>query len=308
MQKESVVYLTAASIHQYQNRWYDDAVEDPAPDGEWVSLVERLIKEWRRGEPWHPAFLTGNLAASMDGVERAFNAMRQTGFARFSVAIGVELMATLSEILSWPEAHKTPHMTPSIKAMDRQGVPHEQIARIYGMVEPLTGRGIIGHVEQELIEPGSILGSDWIHPQEKARLERREVIEQWLRNCPEAGNPKAIAEKLQSMEVSPSEPMEHNPVASIEEAFVRGMTEHEASQLLDLPLVQVMARYGELQEGADPVIEPIPDEEDDLPSRQDLLRELRDLGIVMHHNVGRKKLAERIVKAKQERIEKVSNE
>jgi hypothetical protein len=303
MRPESQVWLIADSIRRLQDSWPDDAVSEPVPTPEWVTLVERLIDEWYRGRPWHPAFLAGNIEASMEGVKRSFEAMRQTGFARFTVTMGVELNASLAQILEWPRAHQVPHDIPSIKMLDRQGVPHEQIARMYGLVEPITGRGIIGKVEQELVEPGSVLTEGWVHPLERDRRERRERIEQWLAEFPEATDEKRAAETAR-VTLSLEEAPEPNPVHSVEEAFVRGLTEVEASELLDLPLSQVMSRYAELQE--DPVfeVEDLPELGDDLPNKEDLLREAKDLGVVIRSNISRAKLAEKIRHAKQARVVK----
>lgn len=302
MRAESQVWLIADSIRRLQESWPDDAINEPVPTPEWVSLVERLLDEWHRGRPWHPAFLTGNIEAAMDGVRRSLEAMRQIGFARFTVLMGVELNAALGQILEWPKSHQTPHQIPSIKMLDRQGVPHEQIARMYGLVEPITGRGIIGKVEQELVEPGSVLTSDWVHPLEQRRQEYRDRIEQWLAEFPEATD-ESLAKKS-SLFQTVDTGLNPEPVHSVEEAFVRGMSEMEAAELLDLPLSQVMARYGELQDQPSFEVEDLPDTDDDLPSKEDLLLEAKEIGLVIRQNLSRAKLAEKIRQAKQARVVK----
>lgn len=302
MRAESQVWLIADSIRRLQESWPDDAINEPVPTPEWVSLVERLLDEWHRGRPWHPAFLTGNIEAAMDGVRRSLEAMRQIGFARFTVLMGVELNAALGQILEWPKSHQTPHQIPSIKMLDRQGVPHEQIARMYGLVEPITGRGIIGKVEQELVEPGSVITSDWVHPLEQRRQEYRDRIEQWLAEFPEATD-ESLAKKS-SLFQAVDTGLNPEPVHSVEEAFVRGMSEMEAAELLDLPLSQVMARYGELQDQPSFEVEDLPEVDDDLPSKEDLLMEAKEIGLVIRQNLSRAKLAEKIRQAKQARVVK----
>lgn len=293
MRKESILFLLASSLKQYNDRIPDDAAVEPVPDSEWVSLVERYIAEWKHGEPWHPAFLTGNLGASMRGVETAFEAMRQIGFSRFTVAMSVELAASMGEILAWPQAHRIPFVMPSIKSLHTQGVHHEQIARMYGLVEPVTGRGIIGHVEQELVEPGSVLGADFVHPLEVARQERRAKIEEWLRDFPEAMDPEALGRRLAVAVEPEAEESGSLAPATIEEAFAMGMTEVEASNVLDLPVIQVMSRYAELQE--------VPEPETALTEREALVREASALGIVIPANMPAAKIAEKIAKAKSDR-------
>lgn len=303
MRAESQVWLIADSIRRLQESWPDDAINEPVPTLEWVSLVERLLDEWHRGRPWHPAFLTGNIEAAMDGVRRSFDTMRHTGFARFTVLMGVELNAALSQILEWPRAHQVPHQIPSIKMLDRQNVPHEQIARMYGLVEPITGRGIIGKIEQELVEPGSVITPDWVHPIELKRRELRERIELWLSEFPEATD-EDKAKQASLFQAASTEQVSPEPVHSVEEAFVRGMSEMEAAELLDLPLAQVMARYGELQDQPEFEVEDLPDTDDDLPSKEDLLLEAKEIGLVIRQNMSRSKLAEKIRQAKQARVVK----
>ena len=302
MRAESQVWLIADSIRRLQESWPDDAINEPVPTPEWVSLVERLLDEWHRGRPWHPAFLVGNIEAAMDGVRRSLEAMRQIGFARFTVLMGVELNAALGQIMEWPKSHQTPHQIPSIKMLDRQGVPHEQIARMYGLVEPITGRGIIGKVEQELVEPGSVITSDWVHPLEQRRQEYRDRIEQWLAEFSEATD-ESLAKKS-SLFQAVDTGLNPEPVHSVEEAFVRGMSEMEAAELLDLPLSQVMARYGELQDQPSFEVEDLPEVDDDLPSKEDLLMEAKEIGLVIRQNLSRAKLAEKIRQAKQARVVK----
>lgn len=293
VRKESILFLLASSLKQYNDRIPDDAASEPVPDSEWVSLVERFIAEWKHGEPWHPAFLTGNLAASMRGVETAFEAMRHIGFSRFTVAMSVELAASMGEILAWPQAHRVPFVMPSIKSLHTQGVHHEQIARMYGLVEPVTGRGIIGHVEQELVEPGSVLGADFVHPLEIARQEKRAKIEEWLREFPEALDTEALNRRLSvATEEVPDQPV--GPT-TIEEAFAMGLSEMDASTALDLPVVQVMARYAELQEAPDPVVSP------EMSERDLLAEEAAAMGIVIPANMPAAKIAEKIQRAKSDR-------
>lgn len=299
MRAESQVWLIADSIRQLHESWPDDSPVEVTPTPEWVALVERLLDEWMKGRPWHPAFLTGNLELAMDGVRRSLETMRQTGFARFSVQMGVELNAALSEILGWPKAHQMPHTIPSIKMMDRQGVPHEQIARTYGLVEPITGRGIIGQVEQELAAPGSVIGDDWVHPLEQDRRDRRERIESWLAEFPEATSEQAAKKARSEMRLDPVAP-EPDPILSVEEAFLRGLDEVQAAEILDLPLAQVMGRYSELQQVEQVEMPEVQEEE--LPSKDDMLREAKELGIVLRHNYTRTKLAAKIREAKQARL------
>lgn len=51
----------------------------------------------------------------------------------------------------------------SMKELHDQGVSHEQIARIYGLVDR-EGRGKSHLVDKELQTPGSVIGPDWKHP------------------------------------------------------------------------------------------------------------------------------------------------
>lgn len=51
----------------------------------------------------------------------------------------------------------------TIQELDRQKVPHEQIARIWGLRRP-DGTGKAYLIQEELNRPGSVIGSDYVHP------------------------------------------------------------------------------------------------------------------------------------------------
>lgn len=54
----------------------------------------------------------------------------------------------------------------SVRELDRQKVPHEQIARIWGLVNP-DGSGKAWLVQQELDRPGSVIGPETATPADK---------------------------------------------------------------------------------------------------------------------------------------------
>lgn len=70
-----------------------------------------------------------------------------------------------------PEA---PRKLESIKELAAlPNMSHEQIARMYGFVDA-KGRPETHKVAQELATPGSVIGPDWVHPEEAAKRKRYE--------------------------------------------------------------------------------------------------------------------------------------
>ncbi|MGE0760610.1 MAG: hypothetical protein AB7O38_26600 [Pirellulaceae bacterium] len=67
-----------------------------------------------------------------------------------------------------------PHIE-SVQELDRQKVPHEQIARIWGLIKP-NGGGDVDAVIRELAAPGTVIGADYVHP--SRRGEQRELERQ----------------------------------------------------------------------------------------------------------------------------------
>lgn len=61
----------------------------------------------------------------------------------------------------------------TVKELDRQGVPHEQIARIWGL-KHRDGSGNATLVARELEFQGSVIGPDYVHPDDRDDDERAE--------------------------------------------------------------------------------------------------------------------------------------
>jgi hypothetical protein len=69
----------------------------------------------------------------------------------------------------------------TIKTLDKQGVPHGQIAMIYGLVpsgEELNANRYAHLVQKELDEPGSVIGPDWIDPRLRERQEKQSATQE----------------------------------------------------------------------------------------------------------------------------------
>lgn len=69
----------------------------------------------------------------------------------------------------------------SIKALDKQGVSHGQIAMIYGLVpvgEELNANRYAHLVQKELDEPGSAIGPDWVDPRVREREARKAATQE----------------------------------------------------------------------------------------------------------------------------------
>lgn len=93
-----------------------------------------------------------------------------------------------------------PRSMESVKQLRGEKVPDQQIAKIYGVRrqggfnQPIwegpffdaSGRVDHAKIDKEATEPGSVIGADWIHPNERSRVEKeRKEIESRLQRLDE---------------------------------------------------------------------------------------------------------------------------
>jgi len=121
----------------------------------------------------------------------------------------------------------------SIKELDKQVVPHEQIARMWGL-RNADGTGRPHLVQQELDNPGSVIGPDYIHPDDveagKDAEEARRTY-QSMRDTMTSAAAEAAAE---------SQPC---PETSQELWLLPGMTIRQAAKMLQRTEDDVAAEW-----------------------------------------------------------------
>ncbi len=118
-----------------------------------------------------------------------------------------------------------------ISVLDRQGVPHEQIARIWGLVDPKTGRGQAYLVQRELDKPGSVITKDYVHPDRRRTEREREAANRNVAS--------ATASRPRKVEPCPETPME---------LFEQGVPPNQAAKMLGITEDEANAQWAELKE------------------------------------------------------------
>jgi hypothetical protein len=123
----------------------------------------------------------------------------------------------------------------SVKVLNEQGVAPEQIARIWGLTNP-DGSGRPHLVQQELLEPGSVITPDYVHPDdvEASGLAQKSKIEY-------------MAAKSQYYADRASEKQQDNPgpcpETSRELWGLTNMTLGQAAKMLQRPEAEVATEW-----------------------------------------------------------------
>jgi hypothetical protein len=113
------------------------------------AAVELLGREYVRHEAKNVAQTDANFGAAVQGVERA---VKPPG------AYIPKIIEPMSELMSLP------------------GMVASQVAKMYGLIDPVSGDPRSDLVAEELRKPGSVIGEDWEHSDEKARREAHAEI------------------------------------------------------------------------------------------------------------------------------------
>lgn len=115
----------------------------------------------------------------------------------------------------------------SMQELDAQKVSHEQIAKMYGLVDD-AGYGLAHLVKKELANPGSVIGPDWVDPRIKERQQHE--IEVTRRESKVQTKRRNAAEEEKPCPESPQELWEQSvPVAQAARMLRR--SEEEVAEL-----------------------------------------------------------------------------
>lgn len=121
------------------------------------------------------------------------------------------------------ESPEKRHLEP-IAELHRQNVPHEQIARIWGLVRE-DGSGKAYLVQQELNSPGSVITPDFVHPDDALRLrEAQESRRRYLELSSQLGQ-QAIQTKIEEDPPCPETPLE---------LWLQNVSVRQAAQMLKM--------------------------------------------------------------------------
>lgn len=161
MDRSAQLFSAVDKFNSAHEQWADDA-----------NSKHPTLAYWRAFDEMLEAFQGGDMPANCRHLATAVYKLAQEK-AAFDIS-GIEhpansfwaareLLYEAAKSIKSPNERK--HLE-TIQELDRQKVPHEQIARIWGLTRS-DGTGLAYLVQEELNNPGSVIGADYVHPNDK---------------------------------------------------------------------------------------------------------------------------------------------
>lgn len=113
----------------------------------------------------------------------------------------------------------------SVIELNRQGVPHQQIAKIWGLVNP-DGTGKSWLIQQELDKPGSIISPDYVHPDDKVLSDTAAAAKREYERLASAASVVTTAQKEAEDRPCPETP---------QELWAQNVSPAQAAKMLKMP-------------------------------------------------------------------------
>jgi hypothetical protein len=169
--REHEIYQAIDTYLRVHQRWVGLGESAVHITGEYADAVELLFDIWSQGGV--PELFRGETELAVAKLRTAWHEFDTSG----EPLPGHEFWSAreLLEKSIAPEVPEVDFYLETIEDLDKQKVSHEQIARMYGLVDS-QGRGLAHLIDKELKEPGSVIGSDWEHPELKRRREEAERV------------------------------------------------------------------------------------------------------------------------------------
>ena len=222
------LFAVVDRLTQIHNEWVDSDLRNPN-DVYW-DAVSLVVKSFDEGEIPNDCRKLFECASDLSRELEIFDARdyASTGYPQNGFW---EARQRLEDARKQTSARGVKPME-SIKELDAQGVSHEQIARMYKIVDPNTGEPQGWKIKQELAEPGSVIGKDWKDPA-VAELERQQK-ESTRRSR------GSLAEKSGRAEAA-SAPCPESPL----ELWQQGVSIEQSARMLKIPMAEVEAMFSE---------------------------------------------------------------
>jgi len=149
------------------HHWQDDKNGRPGhPDAQWWTAYEVLVNTIENGSIPERVQKEGLYRAISDLTDQVmiFDA------ADIGDMPGPDLWAALENLERKTTAFSLPQVKrrETVRELADAKVPTEQIARMYCLFLPGGTKGDAGLIARELREPGSVIGPDWVHPDDAA--------------------------------------------------------------------------------------------------------------------------------------------
>jgi len=197
---------------------------------------------WRALQAVLDTFEGGDLPADCRPMAAAVYKLAQER-ARYDASgmttVPQSLFAAREELERVARAARSPLERPhreTIQELAKQNVPHEQIARIWGLRRP-DGTGRADLVQQELNQPGSVIGPNYVHPED--RMAHDQVLVE-RRNWQAL---EVLSQKEQERIEADQKPCPETP----RELWLIGVSTAQAARMLRQPQEQVARLWDEFE-------------------------------------------------------------
>jgi hypothetical protein len=165
MNRSQAIFSAVDHFNSVHNQWVDDTNSEHPTLVYWQAFDEMLatIESELPGDCRRLATAIYDLAAERAKFDLADVLYPHDDFWRAREEV--------QRVASKARAPAQGKYRESIAELDRQKVPHEQIARIWGLVSA-DGTGKAWLVQQELDKPGSVITATYVHPDDVAEEKR----------------------------------------------------------------------------------------------------------------------------------------
>lgn len=203
---------------------------------------------WRALEQMIDAFETGDLPGECRSLAGAvYNLGRERALFDLTGELdpGMKFWAAREQLRDEADKMRSPagkRFLESIKELHRQNVPHEQIARMWGLVNP-DGSGKSALVQQELEHPGSVITPDYVHPDDLEEVRKTAATRrEFLQLAAQVGTHQKVVQD------SEKEPPCHE---TSEELWLQGVSLPQAARMLQRPQADVAAEWANFKRAKD---------------------------------------------------------
>lgn len=293
MREETKAYKLAQEVHGEFTKWAED-IHDVPLSPNFYMVLEKLVS-FDFGS-LDEAFRSSSLMTYLKRLDKmsaeVFEAMQIRSRYRPSIDFFQSLHRVTEEIFRWPDNYKNEIKVEPIGDLLKQGLSYDQIGLKYGMINPASGEGDGDSIRKEHESPGSVMGADWKYGPELQRKFLRRQVESWL---------NADAAELESSAASVEpEKIDIESIKTLAEAYAAKLSIGAASDLLNLPVIQVQEFYNREDDAESDNSQ---DEDGDDPpwaigmSFESLCLKAQEMGIVTRKNMKRSTVIQRIEEA-----------
>lgn len=179
MQPVTEIYVKLLHVIHEFNEWIESDVESPPTHHYWDAVLNFLGTFNVHGRDIPGIFLNRNLLLAISKFQERLEEFDATDDF-YPKADYWECQNDVFKLVSeWPELYSGSRQPSSVFELNRDGVPHDVIAKTWGLLND-DGHPDISLVLKELASPGSVIKKNYKAPGEEFRLKLRKEIDAWI--------------------------------------------------------------------------------------------------------------------------------